>query len=44
MPKVRVGDIDLYYELTGEGTPLLFIHGLGSSSLDWQKQVAFFSG
>lgn len=43
MPKITVGDIQLYYEMTGAGPPLLFIHGLGSSSRDWEKQVAFFS-
>jgi len=43
MPTQRVCDIDLYYESTGEGQPLLFIHGLGSSARDWELQVAFFS-
>jgi pimeloyl-ACP methyl ester carboxylesterase len=43
MPKLRVGDINLYYEITGQGQPLLFIHGLGSSARDWELQVDFFS-
>ena len=43
MPAQRIGDIDLHYETTGEGEPLLFIHGLGSSARDWELQVAFFS-
>jgi 3-oxoadipate enol-lactonase len=43
MPILRVQDIKLYYETTGQGEPLLFIHGLGSSTRDWEKQVAFFS-
>lgn len=43
MPKIHVGDIDLYYEITGTGgPPLLFIHGLGSSCKDWEAQVVFF--
>lgn len=29
MPSVRVGDIDVYYEIHGEGPPLVFIGGLG---------------
>ena len=43
MPKIRVKDIELYYEDTGSGPPLLLIHGLGSSTRDWEKQVPFFS-
>ncbi len=43
MPKLSLGEISLSYEVTGEGQPLLFIHGLGSSGRDWELQVAFFS-
>lgn len=43
MPKMTVQDIDLYYEVSGQGQPLLFIHGLGSSTRDWERQAAFFS-
>ncbi len=43
MPTIHCRDIDIYYEIAGEGQPLLFIHGLGSSHLDWQPQVEFFS-
>lgn len=43
MPKRHIRDINLYYEITGEGQPLLFINGLGSSTRDWEKQVALFS-
>jgi 3-oxoadipate enol-lactonase len=42
MPFLRVGDVELYYEVTGQGQPLLFIHGLGSSGRDWEYQVPFF--
>jgi pimeloyl-ACP methyl ester carboxylesterase len=42
MPILRIRDIHLYYETTGQGEPLLFIHGLGSSTRDWERQVAFF--
>ncbi len=43
MPIFHTDNLDFYYEIHGKGTPLVFLHGLGSSSLDWQKQVAFFS-
>jgi len=43
VPKIRSRDIDLYYETIGQGQPILFIHGLGSSTRDWELQVAFFS-
>lgn len=43
MPKLHIRDIDLYYEVTGQGEPLLVIHGLGSCTRDWERQVAFFS-
>jgi 3-oxoadipate enol-lactonase len=44
MPHLNVNGINLYYETTGHGQPLVFIHGLGSSTRDWQDQVAAFSG
>ncbi len=44
MARIRVGDIDLYYEMSGQGEPLIFIHGLGSSSRDWEYQVEYFAG
>lgn len=34
MPKVKVNDIQVYYEVYGEGFPLLMIMGL-SANLDW---------
>jgi 3-oxoadipate enol-lactonase len=43
MPKLHTRDIDIYYKITGEGEPLLFIHGLGSSMRSWQMQVPVFS-
>jgi 3-oxoadipate enol-lactonase len=35
MPEVRVGDINLHYEIQGDGDPVLMIMGLGSSSASW---------
>ena len=43
MPKLRIRDANIYYEVTGEGEPLLFIHGLVSTSAMWELQVPVFS-
>ena len=43
MPQVKVNDIHVYYEVNGQGQPLLFLHGLGSSVRDWEFQVPEFS-
>jgi pimeloyl-ACP methyl ester carboxylesterase len=34
MPKVKINDIQMFYEVHGEGFPLIMIQGL-SASLDW---------
>jgi len=38
-----VGDIELYYDITGKGQPILLIHGLGSGARDWEMQVPLLS-
>ncbi|MBP7962599.1 MAG: alpha/beta fold hydrolase [Caldilineaceae bacterium] len=43
MPTAHVNDIDLHYEELGSGPPLLLLHGLGSSSRDWELQVPVFA-
>ncbi len=43
MPTQRIGDIELYYEVAGQGQPMVFVHGLGSSTRDWENQVSFFA-
>ena len=43
MPKLNIGEINFYYELAGQGQPIVFIHGLGSSTRDWAAQAAYFS-
>lgn len=43
MPKQLTNQIQLYYEAHGEGQPLVLIHGLGSSTRDWEAQVPEFS-
>ena len=43
MTTIQINDIDTYYENAGKGEPLLLIHGLGSSSRNWEKQVNYFA-
>lgn len=38
MPKVNVNDIDIYYEIRGEGEPLCLIMGWGGNSDMWYHQ------
>jgi len=44
MPKVKVNDIEMYYDVFGEGAPFLLIMGSGSTSKDWpQPLLDYFS-
>ncbi|MEN8223782.1 MAG: alpha/beta hydrolase [Bacteroidota bacterium] len=43
MPFLKENDISTYYEVLGSGPPLLFIHGLGSSTIGWKYQLNYFS-
>ena len=43
MPRMLVNNTGIYYEVAGQGAPLLFIHGLASSCKSWKKQVPYFS-
>ena len=43
MPIARVNGLDLYYEVTGEGFPLVFSHEFAGASESWESQVRFFS-
>ena len=40
MPTIHVNGADLYYEIHGTGEPVLLIHGLGSSTRDWDPQIS----
>ncbi len=39
MPSVTVNGIDLYYEVRGEGQPILGIHGTPSSAVLWEESA-----
>jgi len=39
MPTIEIRDTTLYYESTGDGTPLLFIHGMCGDADVWRGQV-----
>ncbi|MGX2030388.1 MULTISPECIES: alpha/beta fold hydrolase [Methylocaldum] len=43
MPRLQIRGAELHYESLGHGPSLLFIHGLGSSTRDWEAQLAYFS-
>lgn len=43
MPKVKVGDINIYYEIHGEGEPLVFITGFTASIELWFRAIPVFS-
>lgn len=43
MPRIKLGNTEIYYETVGEGEPLLFIHGIGSDNRDWENQTGKFS-
>lgn len=43
MPKIEVGNGQLYYEVHGSGEPLLLVAGLGGVGSYWRDQLADFS-
>jgi 3-oxoadipate enol-lactonase len=43
MSIIPTADIDTYYEASGQGDSLLFIHGLGATTTSWSLQVPAFS-
>jgi 3-oxoadipate enol-lactonase len=36
MPTLSLEDVSIYFEEAGAGTPVLLLHGLGSSGRDWE--------
>ena len=44
MPHIKTSDgVSLYYEETGSGAPLIFLHEFGGHYLSWEPQVRYFS-
>lgn len=43
MPTAKVNGTELYYEVRGEGEPILFLHGMGGTWRMWEPQMDFFS-
>jgi len=43
MPTVKVKDIQIYYEVHGQGEPLVLIMGLGANANGWDMQTPTFS-
>jgi pimeloyl-ACP methyl ester carboxylesterase len=43
MPIARVNGVDLYHEVTGDGTPLVWSHEFGGDFRSWEPQVRYFS-
>lgn len=43
MPKIRIDKLIMYYELQGQGDPLVLITGLGSNATIWFRQLPALS-
>ena len=43
MPVVSANGIQQYYDVTGDGPPLLLVAGMGGTANYWEEQVGFFS-
>ena len=43
MSEFSANGVNLYYEVTGEGTPLVFSHEFAGDYQSWDPQVSFFS-
>ena len=39
MPQIQIADTSIYYEICGQGHPLLMIRGLGSNADHWYSQL-----
>ncbi len=43
MPKINIGDVQLYYEIHGDGDPLVLVPGFRTGLWLWFKQVEAFA-
>ncbi|MFP7296245.1 alpha/beta fold hydrolase [Neobacillus niacini] len=39
MPYVQVGDLSIYYQMEGNGEPLVLLHGMSNNSQSWKEQI-----
>lgn len=44
MPTVKIQGKKIYYELHGEGEPIIFLNGIMMSTLSWKPFLSVFSG
>ena len=43
MPDCTVDGTTIHYETAGDGFPLVLLHGIGSNSRSWRRQLAAMS-
>lgn len=43
LTSAKLGQFDMYYEIHGEGTPVVFAHGAGGTHMSWWQQVPVLS-
>ncbi len=43
MPTAKINGVNIYYEVTGDGFPLVLSHEFGGAYQSWEPQVRFFS-
>ena len=43
MPYARAGEVSLYYEEAGSGTPIVFVHEYANDLRGWEAQMRYFS-
>src|SRR3989441_12336019 len=43
MPSVRVDGVNIHYEESGQGLPLVFVHEFAGDHRSWHLQMRFFS-
>src|SRR4051794_27582915 len=43
MATLRIDGFELYYEVHGEGYPLVFAHGVGGNHASWFNQIPAFT-
>ena len=42
MPRAMVNGVNLYYEVTGDGLPLILSHEFAGTCKSWEPQVRFY--